>query len=445
MRKDFDLSLYLVTDRLLSLERPLEEIVTKAAASGVTMVQLREKNTDTGKFVSLARRLMQVLKPLNIPLIINDRVDVALAVDADGVHIGQSDMAYEDVRRLLGDDKIIGLSVENFEDIEIANTLDVDYIGISPVFGTTTKTDTAEPFGLDGLRKAVIMSVHPTVAIGGMNKSTAADVMQSGCDGIAVVSAICSAKNISEATEELKVIVNSNKKRLWSKQIWDKSTKIYNAILDIDFLKELSDGNLSDEIFGRYIAQDEIYLRNYYHQMFMIADLMDNEQDKELFVSFAKSGMEGEKAMHNMLIEKHRIDTEVDASKVTTDYNEHICKGIATGNRCIALAAILPCMWIYNRVGLHILANAKLENNPYKEWILEYGNAEFTEGVNQVLKMADEWAATADDEVRKMMNYYYLKAALYEYAFWDYAYCGSEKSYDYTDVDSLETILQVKY
>ena len=201
--KDY-LKLYLVTDRELSLGRSLEEVVSEAVAGGVTVVQLREKEASTGEFISLARRLMELLKPLGIPLIINDRVDVALAVDADGVHIGQSDMSYEDARRLLGPDKIIGLSVENFEDIE---TLDVDYIGISPVYGTPTKTDTAEPFGLDGLRKAVEMSVHPTVAIGGMNAATIGDVMAAGTDGVAVVSAICSAESPRQAAMELAGII----------------------------------------------------------------------------------------------------------------------------------------------------------------------------------------------------------------------------------------------
>ena len=198
------LKLYLVTDRDLSLGRSLEEVVREAVAGGVTMVQLREKDAATGEFIELGRRLKAVLKPLGIPLIINDRVDVALAVDADGVHIGQSDMSYADARRLLGPDKIIGLSVENFKDLEVANGLDVDYIGISPVYGTPTKTDTAEPFGLDGLRKAVQMSVHPTVAIGGMNASTIRDVMAAGADGVAVVSAICSAPSPHTAAEELK-------------------------------------------------------------------------------------------------------------------------------------------------------------------------------------------------------------------------------------------------
>lgn len=204
-----NLLLYLVTDRPLSLGRPIEEIVIEAVAGGVTMVQLREKEAPTGEFVALAKSLKTLLAPLGVPLIINDRVDVALAADADGVHIGQSDMSYEDARRLLGGDKIIGLSVENFDDLAVANTLDVDYVGISPVYGTPTKSDTAEPFGLEGLRKAVAMSVHPTVAIGGMNASTIGEVMAAGTDGVAVVSAICSAPSPRKAAQELlKVITN---------------------------------------------------------------------------------------------------------------------------------------------------------------------------------------------------------------------------------------------
>ena len=436
MKTNFDLSLYLVTDRELSLGRSLEEVVTEAVAGGVTMVQLREKEASTGEFVALARRLMQVLKPLRVPLIINDRVDVALAADADGVHIGQSDMRYEDARRLLGPHKIIGLSVENEEDIEKANLLDVDYVGISPVYGTPTKTDTAAPFGLEGLRRAVRTSVHPTVAIGGMNKHTAAEVMQTGCDGIAVVSAICSAPRIAEATSELKQIVTQNTRKFWSKAIWQKTSRIYQAILGLDFLQELSAGSLSDEVFGRYIAQDEIYLNNYYHQMNLLADLMENEKDRSLFLDFAQSGREGEKALHDLLIARGGINTAVEASTVTTDYNAHICQGIATGHPCIALAAVLPCMWIYNRVGLHILNQARWEDNPYKDWILEYGQEAFTQGVNQVLEMVDAWAADTDEETLRQMDTYFLKSALYEYAFWDYGYHGDAASYEYTQ--SLE-------
>jgi len=205
------LKLYLVTNRSLSLGRPLEEVVSQAIAGGVTMVQLREKETPTGEFVELARGLKRLLQPHGVPLIINDRVDIALAVDADGVHIGQSDMAYADVRKLVGKDKIVGLSVETLKEVELANQLDVDYIGISPVFATPTKTDTAAPFGIDGLREAVKLSLHPTVAIGGMNKTTAQAVMETGCDGIAVVSAISSAIDPAAAAAELIALLETNK------------------------------------------------------------------------------------------------------------------------------------------------------------------------------------------------------------------------------------------
>lgn len=415
------LKLYLVTDRGLSLGRPLEEIVSEAVAGGATIVQLREKDISTGEFIALARKLLTLLKPLGIPLIINDRVDVALAVDAHGVHIGQSDISYEDARRLLGPDKIIGLSVESFEDIEVANTLDVDYIGISPVYGTPTKSDTAEPFGLEGLKKAVAMSVHPTVAIGGMNAGTIAEVMAAGTDGVAVVSAICSAENVREATVGLRNIIEKNSIKGWSKEVWQKSSGIYNDILQLPFIKELSKGTLAKDSFARYIAQDELYLKNYCQQTNILAKLIENEQDRNLFNSFVQSGMEGESALHQMLIEKYGIDTDVEPSEVTSGYNAHICEAVATGNPCIALASILPCMWIYNKVGLYILDNANLEGNPYKEWILEYGQPAFTTGVNKILEMADRWAAEADEQTRKKMDSYYLKAAFYEYAFWD---CG---------------------
>lgn len=201
------LSLYLVTDRGLAGERDIVDIVRESVEGGATMVQLREKTLDTGAFIALALRLKEVLKPYGVPLVINDRVDVALACDADGVHIGQSDMPYEMARKLMGPDKIIGLSVENFDQVEQANSLDVDYIGISPVFATPTKTDTAAPFGLDGLRRAVRLSKHPTVAIGGMNSSTAAEVMAAGTDGIAVVSAIVCAESPREASRQLLQII----------------------------------------------------------------------------------------------------------------------------------------------------------------------------------------------------------------------------------------------
>ena len=211
MVKPFDLSLYLVTDRPLSGGRDMAWIVREAAAGGVTMVQLREKECSTAEFIQLARKLKAALAPLGIPLIINDRVDVALAVDADGVHIGQSDMPYATARKLLGRDKIIGLSVETMDEVVAANALDVDYIGISPVYATPTKTDTLTPFGLDGVDEVMRCSRHRCVAIGGMNRDTVGEVIAHGVEGVAVVSAIVAAPSPREAAAELAAIIKDNR------------------------------------------------------------------------------------------------------------------------------------------------------------------------------------------------------------------------------------------
>lgn len=199
-----DLSLYLVTDSALSNGRSLEWIVMEAVKGGVTMVQLREKDCSTRDFVELACSLKSKLEPLHIPLIINDRLDIVLAANADGLHIGQSDMPYDLARRILGYDKIIGLSVENIKQAREANELSVDYIGISPVFGTQTKTDTARPFGLDGVREVASFTNHPTVAIGGVNAGNTLDIIGAGANGIAVVSAICSAESPMKAAMRLR-------------------------------------------------------------------------------------------------------------------------------------------------------------------------------------------------------------------------------------------------
>ncbi len=211
MKSNLDLSLYLVTDQLLAKGRDIVWIVEQAVAGGVTIVQLREKDCPTGEFIVIAQKLKDLLSKRNVPLIINDRLDVALAVDADGIHIGQSDMPYAIARKILGDNKIIGLSVESIDDVKIANQLDVDYIAISPVYDTLTKSDTNTAFGLKALKEAIDLSVHPTVAIGGMNKTTIADVISAGTDGVAVISAIISAEFPDRSAVELMEIITANR------------------------------------------------------------------------------------------------------------------------------------------------------------------------------------------------------------------------------------------
>lgn len=428
-----DLLLYLVTDSALAGDRPLTDVVISAVEGGVTMVQLREKDADTRSFIQSAVELKKALEPYGVPLIINDRVDVALASGADGVHLGQSDMPYGIARSLLGPEKIIGLSVESQEQVIEANESDLDYIAVSPVFSTATKTDTASPFGLEGLTQAVELSRHPVVAIGGMNVCTAADVMRCGADGVAVVSAVISAPDPVAAARGLRSALEtaSSAPRRWTEHIWARAEKLYRDIISLPFIKDIADGNLTAERFSRYIAQDEIYLRDYAGHMFAVADMIPDEELRGKFYQFAKDGLAGEAAMHGMLIERFGMELDVPSSFVTSSYNHRIMSGIKTGILPVAFAAVLPCMWIYNRVGLHILSIARMEGNPYKEWIQEYGNEEFTRGVEEMLQVIDKYAAESSEGIVAQMDRAFLDGTLMEYAFWDYGYRGEDGTYEY--------------
>ena len=185
----------------------MEDVVLQSVKGGVSCVQLREKNISTRLFVSEAQRIKKLLEPYQIPLIINDRIDVALACGAEGVHIGQEDMPYAIARKLMGRKAIIGLSVETWEDVEDSRKLDVDYIGVSPVFATPTKTDTKGAWGLEGLAKIKKFSRHPVVAIGGLNESNVRETVLAGADCVAVVSALCAASDPEAAARKLSNII----------------------------------------------------------------------------------------------------------------------------------------------------------------------------------------------------------------------------------------------
>jgi len=201
-----DLSLYLVTDRRLAGNRPLTEVIRKAVAGGVSVVQLREKECSSREYLELALSIKKILPP-GIPLIINDRLDVALAAGASGVHLGQNDLPAEAARKHLGPEAIIGLSVENPDQLQKALNLPVDYLAISPIFPTPTKTDTGPAWGLEGLARARQLTSRPLVAIGGLNENNVSEVIRAGADGVAVVSAICAAPDPEQAARRLRALI----------------------------------------------------------------------------------------------------------------------------------------------------------------------------------------------------------------------------------------------
>jgi thiamine-phosphate pyrophosphorylase len=203
------LRLYLVTDTALCTALPgrtVADVVRQAVAGGVTCVQLRDKTASTRDLVALARAVQHSLSGTGVPLVINDRIDVALACGAQGVHLGQSDMGVADARRLLPEHVFLGLSVERMADVHEAQQLNpewVDYFGVSPVFATPTKTDTAPPWGLAGLAQVRAATALPLVAIGGVSAQCASDLRAAGADGLAVVSAICAATDPKAAAQAL--------------------------------------------------------------------------------------------------------------------------------------------------------------------------------------------------------------------------------------------------
>ena len=205
--ENIDYSLYLVTDRGLARGRTTLEIVSAAVDGGASVVQLREKDCSTRDFIELALAIKEFLKDRAVPLIINDRVDVAQAVKADGVHLGQTDMPLETAKRILGDSMIIGISAESLQDAIDAEKGGADYLGVSTIYATPTKTDTAPSLGLKGLREIRKSVKLPLVGIGGLTRENSGDVIRNGANGVAVVSAIVAAGDPEAAAKALRHVI----------------------------------------------------------------------------------------------------------------------------------------------------------------------------------------------------------------------------------------------
>jgi thiamine-phosphate pyrophosphorylase len=207
-----DLRLYALVDPAVSGGHSLPDLAARIATSA-TLVQLRDKYGSTKAMVEEARALIAVLAPLDIPLLINDRVDVALAAEADGVHIGQDDMSPADARLLLGKTAIIGLSVKTLEQANNAPLDLLDYVAIGGVYGTTSKDNTSAPIGLAGLREIAAAvrarkANFPICAIAGIDESNAAGVIEAGADGVAVISALSRAPDPGKAARGLRNVVD---------------------------------------------------------------------------------------------------------------------------------------------------------------------------------------------------------------------------------------------
>lgn len=206
-KSKIDYSLYLCTDRSLMTAPTLEQAVNDAIKGGCSVVQLREKHATSREFYQLALSLKRITGYYGIPLIINDRLDIAAAVNAEGVHLGQKDLPADIARAVLGEEKIIGVSANNLQAAINAELDGADYIGVGAVFQTSTKTDT-KPVTIDKLKEIRSAVKIPMVAIGGIKRSNISQLNGTGINGVAVVSAVIGSKNITAAARELKALFN---------------------------------------------------------------------------------------------------------------------------------------------------------------------------------------------------------------------------------------------
>lgn len=203
---NIDYSVYLVTDRDLLKGRKLTEVIEEAILGGTSIVQLREKCASSLEFYEIAKEIKKITDKYNVPLIINDRIDIALAIDASGVHLGQSDIPCSIARKILPKGKIIGVSAHNLKEAEKALKDGADYLGCGAVFNTSTKKDVTT-LSYEGLKEITSNINIPVIAIGGINENNITILKGSGINGVAVVSSIIGKENVKDASEKLKELV----------------------------------------------------------------------------------------------------------------------------------------------------------------------------------------------------------------------------------------------
>lgn len=205
----------------------------------------------------------------------------------------------------------------------------------------------------------------------------------------------------------------------WSERAWEAAAPIYERILELPFMKDLTAGTLPVDRFTAYIKQDILYLKNYTETLTGLSALIEDERQKALFSDFALGGLEGERALHELLRERFSMgDDPAPLLKVTRDYCDFAANAVASGCREIALAAVLPCDWVYARVGQHVLENANLADNPYAWWIEQYADEGYQRGVQELIALADSWAEASGPEICNDMVSAFCESTQFEHDFW---------------------------
>ncbi|MEY5041669.1 MAG: thiaminase [Bacteroidota bacterium] len=208
----------------------------------------------------------------------------------------------------------------------------------------------------------------------------------------------------------------------WSEKTWQESAEIFDKILNQSFNQDLMQGTLTEDRFYFYIQQDIYYLKEYGKTLAVIGSRLQNDEHIQAFYQFANSAMQVENALHESYVKQFSNFSPPPISPTCLLYKSYLSAQLVTQSIEICLAAVLPCFWIYKKVGDYVLANGKIEGNPYKNWILTYGGEEFAVAVEKAIEICDFYAENSTDEVRKKMTEAYLYGAKMEWMFWDSAY-----------------------
>jgi len=401
------LSLYLVTDRALAGDRPVEEVVEEAVKGGVTMVQLREKECPKAEFVSRALRLKRILRSYGVPLIINDDVEVAMLSGADGVHLGQSDMSPLRAREILGPDRIIGLSVENFDEVQQAQFQNVDYIAASPVFKTGTKTDTKTEFGIDGVRRMVRMSTLPIVGIGNMNAGSAGDVICAGADGVAVVSAIMASPQPRRAASEIMDVIEearsgmdliSKGRTRWSTLAALPLKMVLKTIEHHPFTAELLKGKLRYHRFRYWLGQNYLLKEEFITSLKYLEVRLEGASEQyagvvlELVRSLLEETVPCENEVYDFYFPGVPDADSTDESDTTLSLRLYLRRQVREADLHIALSAVLAYLMMYRTFGRFVRTRFSPESNRYVEWVNRYGSEEYYHDTGHAVEVADSVA-----------------------------------------------------
>lgn len=425
--------LYAITDRQWLQGQTLREVTEEVLKNGATFLQIREKKLDRVAFLKEALELRKLANKYGVPFVVNDDVEIALAIDADGVHLGQSDLKDGKVRERLGPDRILGISANTVETARAAEEAGADYIGVGAVFATATKED-AKHLSLDQLKEICDSVNIPVVAIGGIQRGNIRELKGSGVDGIALISGIFAQEDPGKATRELVALAREavfpgevKETRSPAQRLYDAARPVWDQFLAHPFVTGIGDGSLGKEKFQYFLLQDYLYLFDY-AKVFALG--LVKAQDPRLMMFFSENVdaiLHGEMKIHRAYMERMGISEEevlaVKSALPNLSYTNYMLSVAHGGGTPEIIAAILACSWSYAEIGETLARIPGATEHPfYGEWIQGYISEEYTSTNRMLIDMMNRLGDGVSQETFDYLREIFVNCSRFELGFWDMAW-----------------------